>query len=298
MDASGGISSPVAVLTVDAANAGPARVAAKRLAEHFPGETRVLALNWSPRETTAWLNLFPSVEVVDISFERPRLPPGYGHISPATHLRALIPQYVDNRLAVYFDADTFIRRNVSFEDFFPDPKYAAGGVRDSENPFLGCDASLVPLRCELGLNLTASGINAGVLAMNLDLWRETDLGPRILALTVKYGLRGNSALNAALNGHVRLLSMTLNATAHMMRPTSRVFGWEALEDVEAARTDPAIVHFTGAVKPWHSNAELPFMDEWQATADSVGWTDRSHSFTWRRRFERRIIAAVDSSLKE
>lgn len=289
---------PVAVLAVDAGNALPARVAAKRLGEHFPGRTLVLALNWPSREVAAWLELLPSVEVVDVSPEAARLPPGYGHISPATHARALIPQYVTDRFAVYFDADTLLRRGVSLEDFFSDPTCAVSGVRDSEVPFLGCDASLVPLRRELGLDLSASGINAGVLAMNLDIWREEVLGPRILSVTRKFGLRGNSALNATLNGSVRLLPLTLNATAHMMRPTSPVFGWETPDDVEAARTDPAVVHFTGAVKPWHSNAELPFMDEWQEVASSVGWTKFSHSFTWRRRLERRLIAALDSRRRE
>lgn len=288
-----------AVLVADGMNAGPARVAANQLATYFSGRIIALALNWTKRERDMWLHVLPDVEIVDVSLWEARLPRGYGHISSATHARALIPAFVEERFAIYFDADTLVRRRVSHKDFFPSQsEHSTGGVRDPEMPFVGSDYSLAPLRAELNLHLNANAINAGVLAMDLERWREDELGGRILDVTNRYRLRGNSALNAVLNGQVQILPLTLNATVHMMRPSSRVFGWETFAEVDDARLDPAVVHFTGAVKPWHRNARLPFMDDWRAAAALAGWTKRSHSFSVRRRFERAAISILNSSLEE
>jgi lipopolysaccharide biosynthesis glycosyltransferase len=200
--------------------------------------------------------------------------------------------------AIYFDADTFLRKPVSAGDFSgSDSAFGTAGVRDSEIPFIGCDHTLIPFRSKFGLCLNANAINAGVLRMDLRVWREEALGPRILEATERFNLRGNSALNAVVNGSVSLLPIWLNATVHMMRPTSRVFGWEDHDEVMRARNDPALVHFTGAVKPWHSNSRLPFTEEWRAVAREVEWTVSKHSFTYRRRIARAIANRFDSAFR-
>ena len=147
-----------------------------------------------------------------------------------------------------------------------------------------------------GANLRTPYINSGVLLMNLEVWRQNRIGQEILSWKEKHpeSWGDNDALHGVLAGQLYLLPARWNATAHMMRPMSPVFGFIEEREVQLARKDPSVVHFTGAVKPWHSNASMPFLEEWRAVAADLGWTRFSHCFTVRRRVEQRLLRWIDS----
>ena len=286
------------VYASDEANAHAVAVSARSLVNHWPqASVIVLAHQWQ-KESKDFLSrsFMVSENVTRIDIQATGLPPGQAHISSATFIRLLIPDLLpDLDLCLYLDADTLVRGSVKellHSTVFGGRSTAA--VRDSEVPNIGSSPGC-QWRAE-GLDPHADYVNAGVLVMDLERWRDESIGSRALEW-IRRNPRAwgdNDAICATLNGDVALLPRRFNATLHMMRQTSPVYGYERADDVDGARLNPTIVHFTGAIKPWHSNAVMPFLDEWRQTAADLGWVNFAHSFTWKRRLERFLIQALDS----
>ena len=285
------------VYVSDDANARAVATSARSLLNHNSDATvRVLAREWQP-ESLVWLDrAVPDgdVDIVDVSSAV--LPSGIDHISSAAYLKLIIPETLEGvGRCIYLDADTLVRASLStLPQYLPDG-WSTAGVRDSEVPRIGCAVGIRRWRDE-GIDPHGNYINTGVMVMDLDLWRREQLGQRMFHWKQQNpaAWMDNDAICAVLNGDVALLPRRFNSTIHGMRDTSPVYGFEAQDDVDAANTDPAIVHFTGAIKPWHSNAAMPFLEEWRTVATSLGWTRFHHSFTRRRRIERKLIRLIDS----
>ncbi len=285
------------VYASDEANARAVGVSAHSLVRHNPSvRITVLADRWSlaSKEFVSRVSGTGAVELKDIYPED--LPPGQAHISSATFIRLLIPEILrESSTCLYIDADTMIRKNISEISKSLLRGQSTAGVRDSVVPKVGCSTGIFAEH-RRDVNPHADYINAGVLLMDLERWRLEKIGRRALDwIRLNPGAWGdNDAICATLNGNVALLHHRFNATQHMMRRTSQVYGFEDSVEVDEARRDPAVVHYTGAVKPWHSNASMPFLEEWRAVAAELGWTRFRHSFTVRRRIERRLIRWIDS----
>jgi lipopolysaccharide biosynthesis glycosyltransferase len=196
---------------------------------------------------------------------------------------------------MYLDADTLVRRDIGalFDDTLHG--FSTGGVRDAVTPRLGFSPGIFA-ESPKDVNPRANYINAGVLLMDLNRWRADRIGERAFDWIRRHpdAWGDNDAICAVLNGEVALLPLRYNATQHMMRSRSTVYGFEDPSEVDDARSNPSIVHFTGAIKPWHSNAAMPFLEEWRAVAAELGWVRFRHSFTVRRRFERWLVRKIDS----
>lgn len=286
------------VYASDEANAQAVAVSARSLVNHWPqASVIVLAHQWKKAGKDFLSRAFvASEDVTRIDIQATSLPPGQDHISSATFIRLLVPDVLpDLDICLYLDADTLVRGSVN-ELLHPT---ALGGrstaaVRDSEVPKIGSSPGC-QWRVE-GLDPHADYVNAGVLIMDLDRWRDEQIGHRSLDW-IRRNPRAwgdNDAICATLNGDITLLPRRFNATLHMMRPTSPVYGHERADDVDSARVDPTIMLFTGAIKPWHANAVMPFLDEWRQISADLGWVKFSHSFTWRRRLKKFLIQVLDS----
>lgn len=257
----------------------------------------IVADRWSEESRKFLASSIQPVEPVstmDCALEG--LPPAKDHISSATYIRLLIPTLFPHLTdCLYLDADTLVRAALRELEKEISREFPAAGVRDPETPKLG-SATGIRFWKEDGLDPHADYVNAGVLWMNLKLWRAENLAQKCLAWIKKNpeAWGDNDAINANLSGRIQLLPLRYNATVHMMRPSSRVYGMEDTEEVDNARTNPAIVHFTGAIKPWHKNAQLPFLEEWRAVAESIGWRGYRHSFSWKRRVVKRVVGRLDS----
>ena len=290
------------VYASDDANARAVAVSAKSLLASSPSATvTVLASGWGP-DAKAFLSQSDSAgRLIRMDVDGAGLPPGKDHISSAAFLRLLIPKLLAGQSrCLYLDADTLVRDDLAEVFDLLGGDIALAGVRDPVTPRIGCSAGILASSGSLDgrhcVNLHGDYVNSGVLAMNLDRWRDESIGDRALEWIRRnpQAWGDQDAINAVVNGRVGLLPNRFNATVHMMRPNSTVLAFADRAEVEEARSDPAVVHFTGAVKPWHSNASMPFLEEWRAVAAELGWTRFRHSFTVRRRVERRLIHWIDS----
>jgi lipopolysaccharide biosynthesis glycosyltransferase len=96
--------------------------------------------------------------------------------------------------------------------------------------------------------------NAGVLIIDLDIWRRTQLGARALSFVAQYrpALMDQDALNAVASGQWLELDPMWNTISYWFRSRSRQRRYKAL--LRRSR----IIHYAGHRKPWLRN------DIWEA----------------------------------
>lgn len=118
----------------------------------------------------------------------------------------------------------------------------------------------------LGYPAGTGYFNSGVLLIDLAWWREHGMTQRFLNTMAEEAGRirahDQDVLNIMLHGNRYPLPFRYNVQREMLLPDDRL-----LIDLERADyrsslaeaiADPAIVHFTGPVKPWHIEDCNPF----------------------------------------
>ena len=117
-------------------------------------------------------------------------------------------------------------------------------VQDPCVPFVSSRYGIRRWR-ELGLPKQAKYFNAGVMLIDLDRWRQDDIGERDRDYGRERGADvmfwDQEGLNAVLCGRWGELDVRWNYCP----------GFTPRERPESARLEPWIVHFAGTLKPWH-----------------------------------------------
>lgn len=161
------------------------------------------------------------------------------HISIETYYRVLLPNILNEniRKILYLDCDMLVKQNLSELWEKEIDGYAIAAVFDHKAQFR---------KEELNIPSQYNYFNAGVLIMNLKYWREKHLTPEILDYIRTQNNQlmywDQDALNKFLYNKVLWLEEKWNiqtATFSFDNISSKVL------------ENPAIVHFTGASKPWH-----------------------------------------------
>lgn len=193
-------------------------------------------------------------------------------LSQATLFRLLIPELLsrDCERTIYLDADTLVTGALT-ELWETDLKGAmVGGVRDAGVPFaagpFGTDWR------ELGMAPDTPYFNAGVLVIPVDEWRTRGVSGTAIRLlrdrALKWG--DQDALNITAQGEWVELPRRWNLQT--IDVEERSLSWALWrDDVEAAMTDPAIVHYTGGFKPWADGEDHPFARRWFETQSRSHW---------------------------
>ena len=197
------------------------------------------------------------------------------HVTNAAYLLFLIPTELSGvTRALYLDSDLLIRRDLRPLFGLDLGGRSTAGARAGSRPFIGSPGAYPKWR-EMGLDPTAPTLNSGVLLMDLEKWRERAIGVRSLGFAQRFGgeLRwaDQGALNAVLQGDWSTLPPTWNATSGVFDDDKGLYAVESPALIDAARRNPAIVHFTGAAKPWMHGVDRPFTEEWREVARSVEW---------------------------
>ncbi|MBN1529274.1 MAG: glycosyltransferase family 8 protein [Thermoleophilaceae bacterium] len=198
---------------------------------------------------------------------------GAEHFTSTSYARLLIPELLPRhvRRAVYLDGDVLVTGDLSplFELELGNAPFAAVrdyaiGSTDRERPYF----------------------NAGVLAMDLERWRQTGLAERALAYadaqTEPLFWGDQDALNAvAESWHELDLRWNVQATV--------------LRDIENTRTDltdrlsrqrddlcrtAAVLHFAGYHKPWIPRASPPATMRWARALRRSGWYGPGEYLRW------------------
>ena len=98
--------------------------------------------------------------------------------------------------------------------------------------------------------------NAGVLRMSLERMRQERIWEQslaILAANPRPRYQDQDVLNTLFSGRYDVLPLNFNVFDRLSEQCKDLAPWR----------DPAIVHFSGELKPWHRSAHSPFAREWR-----------------------------------
>lgn len=190
----------------------------------------------------------------------------------ATFYRLLLGELLPAELnkVIYLDCDLVLTRCLGtlWQTDLGDHYLAAVQEPDPDGGHMSSKRGL-PLYRELGLPAGMKLFNAGVLVINLQKWRQEMLAARVVAYLRAAGERAlwqdQDGLNAIIAGDWKELDARWNVTMHLYLDPSRVANCEML------LSDPYIVHFNTAVKPWHSHFRYGFQDLFLHYLDQTDW---------------------------
>jgi lipopolysaccharide biosynthesis glycosyltransferase len=211
-----------------------------------------------------------------------RRPLPLGRHGAMTYLRLLLPDSLPPGVerVLYLDSDLLIRH--SLDELWNEVAWetAIAGVPDFSGPLVSSYTAL-PNWEELGLPPEAPYINAGVLAMNLRLWRSNNYSEAILEHNAKYrGLNryaDQDGINAVLCCSCQALDLKWNVPAYLEfdRLYERLDSSSSKGRVKANPREliehGSILHFIGSRKPWGLGLASRTQDEWLTCMKSTGW---------------------------
>lgn len=211
----------------------------------------------------------------------PTSSPFLSHPTSATYARLLLPQLLpsDWDKVIYLDVDTITLS--PFDDLWElDLRgLPLGAVIDPFNPLIGSPRGV---QCweEVGLDPGAPYFNAGMLLINLAVWRRDQVAAKALAYVEEHaaciGLLDQEALNAIVNGKFLAVDESWNMTdVRYTVPPPAASGTTPPAVSEAALRHPRVRHFTGRRKPWKTGYRIPdAADLFFSYADRTLWAGR------------------------
>ncbi|WP_134726187.1 glycosyltransferase family 8 protein [Paracoccus luteus] len=212
------------------------------------------------------------VSRIEISEERfADVPVMRRHLTRSTYLRLLIPVLMpEAERVVYMDCDMVVIDDLSELDRVP-----LGNAPVAAVPCPSPDAAEL---ADTGI-AAATYVNAGLLVMNLPVWRAEDIAGQCLALLSDPARRllaeDQSAINLVCRGRILPLPARFN-----------VYADPAAYALTGALPDnPAVLHFVVNNKPWTLPGALAAV--WQMHADRIAdLMPPRKRVTWRQRLSR------------
>lgn len=172
---------------------------------------------------------------------------------------------------LYIDADALIAGPLSQLWETDLSGHVVGAVT---NPLY--DRMVPRVQSELGLPDRQSYFNSGVLLIDLQAWREEEIGRSVLRFAACHpGLiwPDQDALNGILHERRLPLQPRWNAMPGIWGLPMRYLPFPR-EEIRQARAAPAIVHFVGPHKPWHYRSRHPYRHEYFRYLNATPWRGR------------------------
>jgi lipopolysaccharide biosynthesis glycosyltransferase len=131
----------------------------------------------------------------------------------------------------------------------------------------------------LGINSEAEYFNAGIMLIDVARWRSDDIAARALTYLRQYRRQvyfwDQEALNATLVGKWTKLDQRWNWSPRFDRIEFHD------PDFGHAEKSPWIVHFSGALKPWHFEGKSAPFELYYRYLDSTAWAGWRPARNWK-----------------
>lgn len=224
-----------------------------------------------------------------------------------TFFRLLLPSLLTQaRCCLYLDSDVVVGRNLLELGNLLDGRHAAAAVRDYV--LEAVPSARANSLARLGL---ARYFNAGVLLMDLDLWRERAVAGKCLALARSsaggWPCADQDVLNLVLKDDVQLLPAWWNVIAgydwwagraggRCPRGLKPVYGYAPDAIRRAIAAGPIVLHFAGA-KPWAEGLPPSLNQEtYWAWARRTPWWRAEHGHRAASRLRQRLAGVMLGSM--
>lgn len=181
-------------------------------------------------------------------------------ISISSYSRLFISSFLNNSIekVIYFDVDAIVNGSLLQLWRTNIDQYYVAGVLDDISEYT---------KKKIGLNKGDNYINAGMLLINLKLWRADNLEQRMLKfLKLNNGNvyhHDQGIINAISQNKIKILPPQYNiVTNYFVLPYNhfkRLSPFYDQEEFELAKKTPIFIHFTAGVagRPWHRNCRHP-----------------------------------------
>lgn len=186
--------------------------------------------------------------------------------SLATYLRLFIPQLLPLNVdkALYVDSDIIFCNAISELYESNIDNYALAGMEDAPNQH--------PLR--LGYPITDLYFNAGFLLLNVKYLREINFTEKALMYirdnSHKIVLHDQDVLNALLHGQISFISIKWNMLDCFYKIPPFIADKYKV-DLKTYIHFPAVIHFSGPLKPWHHGCPHPLKLEYFKYSSLIPW---------------------------
>jgi lipopolysaccharide biosynthesis glycosyltransferase len=192
------------------------------------------------------------------------------------YLRLLLPDLLpEYEKILYLDADLIVMDSLSKLWDFPIGDSAIGAAIDSIAIFRG-DVTLKHFKA-LQLPQQHIYFNSGVMLLNLKVLREIQLLEVVKKWAQKYSnlMRHSDqdVLNAILVGKVSYFDLRWNLQAPLIAPIK--LGWKCSKEHVKAVSDPAILHYVTARKPWRKEFKLPYQSLYFKYLSQTPWKEEA-----------------------
>lgn len=174
------------------------------------------------------------------------------HFSLANYFRLLIPEVIAEPKFIYLDADIICTGSVrSFLDIDLEEKVLAA----VEDP-------VYKWKETLGMRSTSKYFNSGVILVDSLRWKKLEIGKKVSDFLIQFPEKirfvDQCALNAILDGEWKRLQPKFNQQAIIYRDDFSALDsdWIGTE-IQEAKDEPILVHYTGPSKPWQYNCPHP-----------------------------------------
>lgn len=202
---------------------------------------------------------------------------GAKKISVASYCRLFLSSVIPDTYSkiLYLDCDTIVTENLRRLWNVDVSGYMAAGVKDTVERYYLKKIVLTP---------SDLYVNAGVLLINLERWRNENVLSQFLNFIEKF--EGNvphhdqGTINAVCNKKIIALSPEYNVFSNMYTFSSeaikRIYmmdSYYSQKDLDYAKNNPAIIHFTTGLvgRPWEKNCTHPMKDAFINVAKKSPW---------------------------
>jgi lipopolysaccharide biosynthesis glycosyltransferase len=181
-----------------------------------------------------------------------------GHISIATYYRLLIEEtFPEFDKVIYMDADLIVTRCIC--------KLWNSTFRKKHLLAVPHASRGLPSYRVLGIPENTRTFNAGVLILNLKLWRKDEISKMVIEYLKKYHEYvlwwDQDGLNAILYDKWVPLSAVWNVmTNHLVTFNSWQDSLLSKQSFRKVWNTPSIIHYAGPSKPWLPNYDGPFQN--------------------------------------
>lgn len=185
--------------------------------------------------------------------------PLWGRMHVATYDKLLLEEVIDPSIdnLLWIDADALVLRSPAelLATAAPNPVHAA---RDPLVPTLGSPFGVAAWKT-LGLDPALPYFNAGVLRIHLQGWRSLGVAQRCITYLRTHARQVYFWDQEGLNA-------VLAPSAGILDPT-----WNTQPDRALPESPPALLHFSGNLKPWRTHGTTRWHHLYNEVLDETDW---------------------------
>lgn len=209
------------------------------------------------------------IQIIKLSTEMFSDFPALGHWGKYSYAKLFIEDYVPVKTdrVIFLDVDMIVKDSIK-ELFEMDlTGYAFAAAEDMPN--------CISHKKRLNLEENSLYANVGTLLINLEYWRTNNIKQRCIRF-VRENLKlihiaEQDILNTVCTGKIKCLPIKYNMQSPYYFYRPQIFD-KYLPDLDEARQNPIIIHYSEHVKPWHKECFHPLKSEYIRYKSKTPWT--------------------------